>query len=80
VGANLSVGQAVASLALVSGGESALRVIGLFILVMIASYIFFILHQDVRNQSLAGNVSYPLSLEALDCAVGRDFWFGNPFP
>jgi hypothetical protein len=60
---------------LVSGGESSLRVIGLilFIQLMIAGYIFSTLHQNVRNQNLAGNVSYPLSLEALDCAVGSDF-------
>jgi hypothetical protein len=61
---------------LVSGGESPLRVIGLdilFLKLMIASCIFITLHQDVRNQSLAGNVSYPLSLEALDCAVGKEF-------
>jgi hypothetical protein len=47
----------------------------LFILLMIASYIFITQHQDVRNQSLAGNVSYPLSLEALDYAVGEEYSF-----
>jgi hypothetical protein len=45
----------------------------LFKLLMIASSIFITIQQNVRKQSLAGNVSYPLSLEALDYAVGRDF-------